>query len=77
MRNVRNSGIECDDKKYSMRGTVNDTKLEESISRAKRVIYEIARCNEWDFFITLTVNSKKYDRTDLDKFHKDLTIDCL
>ena len=73
MRNVRNSGIECDDKKYSMRGSVNDTKLEESISRAKRVIYEIARCNEWDFFITLTVNSKKYDRTDLDKFHKDLT----
>lgn len=74
MRNVRNSGlvIDNDDVKY-VRCTKNDSKLEESISRSRTKIYEIARCNEWDYFITLTVNSKKYDRTDLDKFHKDLT----
>lgn len=74
MRNVRNSGlvIDNDDVKY-VRCTKNDVKLEESISRSRTKIYEIARCNEWDYFITLTVNSQKYDRTDLDKFHKDLT----
>ena len=57
----------------SLRGTVNDEKLLESISRTKRTIYELSMCNEWDYFFTGTLDRTKYDRTDLDKYHHDLT----
>lgn len=74
MKYLRTSGIECDDKKLSsVRGTVNDSKLDESIIRAKNKIFELAYCNPWDYFFTGTLDSNKYNRTDLDKYHKDLT----
>ena len=55
------------------RGIVNSEKLQESISRAKSTIFELAFCNPWDWFFTGTLNPAKYDRTDLDKYHKTLT----
>ena len=33
----------------------------------------MAFCNPWDFFFTGTLDPSKYDRSDLDSFHKDLT----
>lgn len=51
----------------------NASKLDQSISRAKRVVLEKALCNEWDWFGTFTLDKRKYDRYDLDKFHKDFT----
>jgi len=71
---LRTAGVEIDDEFLSKveRG-VNDTKLEESILRSKEKIFELAYCNPWDYFFTGTLDAKKYDRTDLDKFHKDLT----
>lgn len=51
----------------------NPEKLANSISRSRSTIYELALCNEWDFFCTLTLDKTKYDRYDLKKFHKDLT----
>lgn len=69
---VRNSGIE-DEKLAGIRGTVNDEKTEPSISRARSKIYELASCNDWDYFATLTIDGKKYDRADLDGFHKIFT----
>lgn len=42
--------------------------LHSSISRAKRVILELALCNEWDYFCTFTLSSK-YDRYDLKKWY--------
>lgn len=57
----------------SERGTVNSEKLQESISRAKNMIFELAFCNPWDWFFTGTLHPAKYDRTDLDKYHKTLT----
>lgn len=41
-----------------------EEKLPASISRAKRVILELALCNPWDYFVTLTISSDS-DRTNL------------
>ena len=60
-------------KKYSKKGTVNDEKLAENVSRAKNKIFEYAFCNPWDWFFTGTLNPQKYDRTDLEKYHKTFT----
>lgn len=51
----------------------NDSKLENNIIRAKSKIFELAFCNLWQYFFTGTLDAAKYDRTDLAKFHKDLT----
>lgn len=69
---VRNSGVE-DDNDKGKRCTANLEKTDESISRTRSRIFELAFCNEWQWFFTATLDPKKYIRTDLDKFHKDLT----
>lgn len=51
----------------------NPQKLANNISRAKSTIYELALCNDWDYFCTFTLDKEKYDRYDLEKFHKDFT----
>ena len=51
----------------------NSEKLDAAISRAKRVVLEIALCNKWDWFCTFTLDKDKYDRRDLKKWHKDFT----
>lgn len=48
-------------------------KMREAKSRARARIFELAFCNEWQWFFTGTLNSQKYDRTNLTKFHKDFT----
>lgn len=51
----------------------SEGKMTESVSRTKRIIYEYAMCNRWDYFVTLTLDAKKVDRKDLKavyrKFH--------
>lgn len=42
-------------------------KLRENTNRAKGKIYEIARANVWEFFITLTFNPQIIDSTDYDR----------
>ena len=75
MNILRTKGVECDDDFLlgSERGTVNDEKLAENLSRTKSKIFELAFCNPWDWFFTATLDPRKYDRTDLKKWHKDLT----
>ena len=51
----------------------NDKKLSNNISRAISTCRQLALSNEWDYFITLTLDPKKYDRFDLEKFHFDVT----
>lgn len=70
---LRTAGIEDDDECRIPKCSVNDSKLEENIRRAKNNIFEYAFCNPWDWFFTGTLDPQKYDRTNLDKFHKDLT----
>lgn len=47
----------------------SDVKLSSSISRTKRVVLELALANDWDYFITMTLDQKKVDRFDLDAWH--------
>lgn len=70
---LRTSGIVVDDDVRPIRGTVNDEKLYASILRAKARIFELAFCNPWDYFFTGTLDKRKYDRSDLPKFHESFT----
>lgn len=70
---LRTKGVEDDNDFLVERGTVNDEKTDESISRTRSRIFELAFCNLWDWFFTATLDPKKYDRTDLKKFQKDLS----
>lgn len=45
-------------------------RLEESIIRSRRMVFEYAMSNEWQFFCTFTIDSKKFDRYSLDVYHK-------
>lgn len=67
---LRVKGVEIDVRLNSERCSVNDKKLLESISRAKAKIYEYGMCNDWDFFVTLTINRDKHDRYDLPSYYK-------
>ena len=51
---------------------IHDKKLDESISRARSKIFEYAICNEWEFFVTLTLDKNKMDRYDLSEYIKKL-----
>lgn len=73
MNLLRTAGVEDDEEYRAPKGSVHDSKLEKNIQRAKNIIFEYAFCNPWDWFFTGTLDPKKYDRTNLDKFHKDLT----
>ena len=53
---------------------VNDSKLENNISRAKAKIFDLAFCNPWEYYVTGTLSPDKYDRTNLKKFIADLTL---
>ena len=50
----------------------NDIKLLNNLTRAKTQILELALCNKWDYFITLTINRDKHNRYDLEAYHKKL-----
>lgn len=71
---LRNSGIEDDEEIRTPKGEANDKKLYENISRARSKIFEYSFCNEWDYFFTGTLDNTKYDRTDLENYHQDLTL---
>ena len=71
MKTVRNSGLDLPSKEHAH--DVNDEKLENNISRARNKIFELAFCNHWDYFVTATLDGTKYNREDLETFHKDLT----
>jgi hypothetical protein len=44
-----------------------------NIYRAKSRIRELALCNDWDYFVTLTLDKEKMNRYDLDEYFKQLT----
>lgn len=50
----------------------NDEKLDNNLCRAKSRIGELALCNEWTHFVTLSLNGEKIDRYDLDGYIKKL-----
>lgn len=50
--------------------SVNNNKLLNNLARAKQKILEISLCNDFDLFATFTIDRKKYNRYDLEKYHK-------
>jgi hypothetical protein len=69
-KSMRKKGYEGGEK--MARGTANSEKLANNISRARNKVFEYAMCNEWEHFVTLTIDPNKYDRTNLKKYYKDL-----
>ena len=73
MKSCRQSGYE-DSAQNAAKGTKNTAgntaKLNESLSRTRSTVYELALCNEWEHFITFTVSPDKYDRYDLRGYYK-------
>lgn len=53
--------------------TKYDNKLVQSLSRARRIVLELALCNDWAYFCTFTLDKTKYKRDDLPKFQEDLS----
>lgn len=48
-------------------------RLDNNISRARARVYELAACNDWDWFFTGTLDQQKYDRYNLPKWQKDFS----
>lgn len=65
---VRTRGVEleCPPPK----GSVNCEKLSNNIVRARSKVREYGLCNNWDYFVTLTLDASKRDRYDLPAFWK-------
>lgn len=51
----------------------NDQKLENNLSRSRNKVFEYAYCNDWDYFVTMTLDKTKYDRYDLGAWKKDFS----
>lgn len=54
------------------RAVPSDAKFAAAVSRARSVVYELAICNDWEWFVTLTLDRAKYDRFALDAWRRDL-----
>ena len=67
-RSLRKKGFEYS-KRVRVTG-VNDSKLCNNISRAKSKVLEYALCNEFEYFVTLTINKDKHNRYDLKSYYK-------
>jgi len=50
----------------------NTEKLDNNLCRARSRIRELALCNDWSHFVTLSLNGEKIDRYDLDGYIKRL-----
>jgi len=50
----------------------NTEKLDNNLCRARSRIRELALCNDWSHFVTLSLNGEKIDRYDLDGYVKKL-----
>lgn len=47
----------------------NTAKLNESLSRSRSKVFELAMANPWQHFVTLTVNGASYDRYNLNEVY--------
>ena len=54
--------------------SVNNEKLDNNISRAKSRVLELALCNPWEYFATLTIDAQKQNRYNLKDYIRDLGV---
>lgn len=63
-----------DNSKSTKNTANNEQKLQENLSRAKSMIFQLALCNNWEYFVTLTLDKEKVkDRNDLNEFKSKLS----
>lgn len=60
----------AESKKDKKEKTESNGRFDESISRTRSTVRQYARCNEWDYFVTITISPDKFDRFDLSGFYK-------
>ena len=65
-RSVRQSGVF----EPTRSRNVNEEKLETNLIRARSTVRDLAYCNKWDWWCTLTINKEKRDRNDLKAYRK-------
>lgn len=71
MRSVRIPGFEERNPTRKIRRFGSEApKLESSLSRSRSRVWEIALCNPWDMFVTLTLSPAMCDRHDLNGTYK-------
>jgi len=70
---VLKSDFDYTSRKRSDKNSVNDSKLENNLIRSKSKVFELSLCNDWDYFVTLTLDKNKYDRFNLKGYIKDLS----
>lgn len=75
MRTVRIAGYEeRNPKKQGKKNSAGNTsKLRESLSRSRSMVNELAKCNDWEHFVTLTLNGELHDRYNLDSSVRQLS----
>lgn len=61
------------DNNKSLPSEAEKQRLACNLSRARSTIYELALCNNWEYFFTFTLDPKKYNRSNLKIFQKDLS----
>lgn len=49
-----------------------EERFQSNLSRARISVEEYGLCNDWDFFVTLTLDPEKRDRENIGEFHKQL-----
>lgn len=75
-RQIRRTGYEAVDgePERGRKNTAgNERKLSESLSRTRAAIFELALCNPWEWFVTLTLNPEYHNRKDLKNYKKKLS----
>ncbi len=75
-KQIRRAGYEAidgDGAKGKKNTAGNERKLSESLSRTRAAIFELALCNPWEWFVTLTLNPEYHDRKDLKTYKKKLS----
>lgn len=77
-RQIRRAGYEAidgeEEHRSGRKNTVeNEGKSEEGLSRTKSKIFELAICNNWECFVTLTLNPEYHDRKDLKSYKTKLS----
>lgn len=65
LRRAGYESVDGDDGDKGKKNTAgNSYKLDNSLTRTKSTIFELAMCNDWKYFVTLTLNKEYHDRSD-------------
>lgn len=61
------------DSKRKRNSAGHESKLASSLSRTRSAVFELAMCNDWEYFVTLTLAPVNGDRQDLKAFQRRLS----